>query len=89
VDGNTTVNHLRDALTSLRAAENSIDCTFCRGHVRSLRILCEDLIRITELGEEIGQGEVGELARRVGNLAERLGALSVLGRLIHRIKGLR
>jgi hypothetical protein len=83
------VDHLRAAVSELRAAEASESCAWCRSHVVAVRVLCEDLVRIAEMGEDVGRGEVGELARRIGRAAEEIGALGTLGRIVHRVKGLR
>lgn len=80
--------HLRRAVTELSVAERDEGCAWCRSHITDLRILAEDLVRVAEMGEDVGRGELGSLSRRVGNLAERLGALGVLGRIVHRLKGL-
>ena len=83
-----TTYHLRNAVAELRRAEAATDCGFCRSHVTTLRVLGEDLVRLAELGEDVGRGEIGELARRLGRAAEEIGALGMLGRIVHRIKGL-
>lgn len=83
-----SVDHLRAAVMELRSAEHSEGCAWCRSHITDLRILGEDLVRVAELGEDAGRGELGAFARRTGDLAERLGALGVLGRIVHRVKGL-
>lgn len=80
--------HLRAAVLELREAEASEGCAWCRSHITAVRVLTEDLVRVAEMGEEIGRGEVGDLARRIGRLAEEIGALGVLGRIVHRVKGL-
>lgn len=81
--------HLRAAVRELREAEDETGCAFCKAHVTELRVLAEDLVQVARLGEDAGRGEIGTLARRIGSLAERLGALGALGRVIHRVKGLR
>ena len=80
--------HLRAAVAELRAAEASEGCAWCAKHVRTVRVLTEDLVRLAELGDDVGRGEIGELARRLGRAAEEIGALGMLGRIVHRIKGL-
>ena len=80
VDG---IIHLTAAVRELRLAEEDTGCEFCRGHIRELRVLAEDLVRAAELGEDLGRGQVGDMARRIGSLAERLGALGALARIIH------
>jgi hypothetical protein len=83
-DGTT---HLRTAVAELLAAESSQNCSWCASHIRSVRVLTEDLVHLAELGDDIGRGEIGNLARRIGTTAEEIGALGMLGRLLHRIKG--
>lgn len=85
----TGVAHLRAAVAELRGAETSEECGWCRSHIVAVRVLTEDLVRVAEMGEDVGHGEVGEFSRRVGRFAEEIGALGVLGRVIHRVKGLR
>ncbi len=81
--------HLRAAVTELLAAEASQNCAWCAAHVRSIRVLTEDLVHLAELGDDVGRGEIGTLARRIGTAAEQIGALGMLGRLLHRLKGVR
>lgn len=81
-------DHLRSAVAELRLAEAAEDCGWCRSHIRDLRVLGEDLVRMADLGDDIGRGEVGKFARRVGDVAERMGALGILGRVVHRVKGM-
>lgn len=82
------IDHLRAAVMEMRAAEGSEDCAWCRSHIASVRVLAEDLVRAAEMGEDIGRGEVGAFALRVGRAAEEIGALGMLGRIVHRVKGL-
>ena len=84
----SSVDHLRAAIGSLRAAEEGEGCAWCRSHITELRVLAEDLVQIAQLGEDAGRGEIGAIARRVGSLAEKLGALGILGRIVHRLKGI-
>ncbi|MBF6555548.1 MAG: hypothetical protein IVW52_05150 [Acidimicrobiales bacterium] len=83
-----TLTHLRNSVAEARAAEASPNCDWCRSHITAYRIIGEDLVRIAELGEDVGRGEITAFARRVGEVAERLGALGALGRIVHRVKGL-
>lgn len=82
------VDHLNAAVSELRTAEASEECGWCRSHIASVRILAEDLVRVAEMGGDIDRGEMGGFARRVGKVAEDIGALGVLGRIVHRLKGL-
>jgi len=82
-----SLTHLRAAVAELSAAENDEGCAWCRSHIAGLRVLAEDLVRIAELGQEVGRGEIKEYARRLGDLAEKVGALAALGRIIHAVKG--
>ena len=82
------VGHLRRAVDELRSAERAESCAWCRSHVTALRVLAEDLVPLAELGEDAARGEVGALSRRIGEAAESIGALGMMGRLLHRVKGL-
>ena len=78
--------HLASAVTELRAAEASEDCTWCRSHIRELRVLTEDMLALARAGDELG---AAKLSRRVGSLLERIGALSIMARMMHGWKRLR
>lgn len=78
-----TEGHLARAVEELRNAEESEDCSWCRSHIRELRIAAEDLLALARMGSELGAGEI---SRRVGSLLERVGALSVMARILHTAK---
>ena len=78
--------HLANAVTELRAAEASEDCSWCRSHIRELRVLTEDMLALARAGDELG---AAKLSRRVGSLLERIGALSIMARMMHGWKRLR
>jgi hypothetical protein len=78
-----TEQHLLNAARELAEAEGSEDCTWCRSHIRQLRILTEDMLALARSGDELG---TARLARETGLLLEKIGALSVMARIIHWLK---
>jgi len=76
--------HLSAAIAELRAAEDSEDCSWCRSHIRQLRVLAEDMLALAQAGDQLG---AAKLSRQAGALLERIGALSVMARILHRLKG--
>jgi hypothetical protein len=79
------------ALTTeiLRLAEHREDCDYCRGHIRSLRLLSEDLAVIARLGEEMRTDPAArKWLVRAGRVGEEMGILAFLARVVHRVRGL-
>lgn len=83
----TSLGHLELALSELRAAERDEGCAWCKSHVTEVRILTEDLVHAAQMSEDLGRGELTEFSKRVGRTAERIGALGMLARIVHRVKG--
>ncbi len=80
--------HVLHALQELRAAEAEVDCPWCRGHVRDVRVIVEDLADIARLAAELRDPVARDLSRKVGAAADRLGALALLAKIVHRVRGL-
>ncbi len=83
---NTAGAHLSNAIGELRAAEEAEDCSWCRSHIRDLRVLCEDMLALAEAGDQLG---AAKLSRKAGAMLEKIGALSVMARMMHMVKGVR
>jgi len=86
----SSVGWINEAVWTLRAAEEVETCPYCRSHIVSMRVLCEDLLAVAEMGDDLRKHEaLRRLAVRMGEVGESVGALSFVARVIHRVKGLR
>lgn len=81
---NAAETHLSAAVAELKAAEGAEDCSWCRSHIRQLRILTEDMLALAQAGDQLG---AAKLSRKAGAMLEQIGALSVMARIMHRVKG--
>ncbi len=81
--------HVARAVQELRAAEAEINCPWCRTHVRDVRVIVEDLADVASLAAELREPAARDLFRKVGAAADRLGALALLAKVFHRVRGLK
>ncbi len=80
--------HIVRAVQELRAAEAEVDCAWCRSHVHDVRVIAEDLADVAWLAAEIRDPSTRDMLRKVGIIADRLGALTLLAKVFHRVRGL-
>jgi hypothetical protein len=86
----TQPTDLEMAVAHLQLAEATEPCPFCRTHITEVRILTEDLLALSRVSDDIAASPMARaLFVKLGEVGERLGALSSLGRLVHRLRGSR
>ncbi len=80
--------HVVRAVQELRAAEVEVDCPWCRSHVHDVRVVVEDLADVAWLAAELRDPAARNLLRKVGAVADHLGVLTLLAKIVNRIRGL-
>ncbi len=80
--------HVVKAAEELRTAEAEVNCAWCRSHVHDVRVIVEDLADVAGLAAELRDPAAQDLFRKVGAAADQLGALALLAKVFHRVRGL-
>lgn len=78
---------LGKARESILEAEAIEDCSWCRSHIRSLRLLVEDLQALARLSTDMKESpELRKWLIRTMKFGEEIGILSFLAHIFHRFR---